>query len=60
LAQVVINWTISEPGVTAALVGARNAEQAVHNAGAMDFELTAAEQSDIRKAFDDVSKQLNA
>ena len=60
LAQVVINWTISEPGITAALVGARNAEQAVHNAGAMNFELTPAEQLDVRKAFDDVSKQLNA
>jgi aryl-alcohol dehydrogenase-like predicted oxidoreductase len=60
LAQVVINWTFSEPGITAALVGARNAEQATQNAKAMSFELSAAEQSDIRKAFDDVSRALNA
>ena len=60
LAQVVINWTINEPGITAALVGARNVEQAVHNAGAMKFELTPAQQLDVRKAFDEVSKQLNA
>jgi aryl-alcohol dehydrogenase-like predicted oxidoreductase len=32
-AQLAINWTIHEPGITAALVGARNAEQATHNAG---------------------------
>jgi aryl-alcohol dehydrogenase-like predicted oxidoreductase len=51
-AQMVINWTIHEPGITAALVGARTAEQAVHNAGAMTFTLTAEERSQIRRAFD--------
>lgn len=51
-AQLVVNWTFSEPGVTAALVGARNAEQAEHNAGAMRFTLTADERTQIRTAFD--------
>jgi aryl-alcohol dehydrogenase-like predicted oxidoreductase len=43
LAQVVINWTIRRKGITAALVGARNPEQAEENAGAADFRLTADE-----------------
>lgn len=40
IAQLVINWTIHRPGVTAALVGARNARQAEENAAAGDFKLT--------------------
>jgi aryl-alcohol dehydrogenase-like predicted oxidoreductase len=34
LAQLVIAWTIRQPGITVALVGARNAAQAVQNARA--------------------------
>jgi aryl-alcohol dehydrogenase-like predicted oxidoreductase len=60
LAQLVINWTMNEPGITAAIVGARNAEQAVHNAGALKFKLTAGQQLDVREAFNEVSKVLNA
>jgi aryl-alcohol dehydrogenase-like predicted oxidoreductase len=60
LAQVVINWTFSEPGITAALVGARNAEQARHNAAAMNFALSPEERSTIRKAFDEPSRVMNA
>jgi len=58
LAQVVINWTIHEPGITAALVGARNAEQARHNAAAMNFTLTPDERAQIRAAFDQTSHEL--
>ena len=57
-AQIVINWTIQEPGITAALVGARNAEQAKHNAGALAFTLTPDERAAIRRAFDPVSVAL--
>ena len=57
-AQLVINWTMNEPGVTAALVGARNAEQAVHNAGAMRFTLTPDERAQVRRAFDGVSEAV--
>lgn len=39
LGQVVLNWTLQRPGITALLVGARNAEQALENAKALDFEL---------------------
>jgi aryl-alcohol dehydrogenase-like predicted oxidoreductase len=58
LAQLVINWTVHEPGITAALVGARNAEQARHNAGAMGFTLTHDERAQIRRAFDETSRAL--
>jgi aryl-alcohol dehydrogenase-like predicted oxidoreductase len=60
LAQTVINWTIHEPGITAALVGARNAEQAAHNAGAMRFVLTDDERAAIRAAFDEPARVMNA
>jgi aryl-alcohol dehydrogenase-like predicted oxidoreductase len=60
LAQLVINWTIQEPGITAALVGARNAEQAEHNAKALSFQLTPEECQQIRQAFDETSAVLMA
>ena len=40
LAQLVINWTVHRQGITAALVGARNEQQATENAAALDFTLT--------------------
>jgi aryl-alcohol dehydrogenase-like predicted oxidoreductase len=39
LAQLVIRWTIDRPGITVALVGARNAAQAVQNAKAIHIKL---------------------
>ena len=58
LAQLIINWTIHEPGITAALVGARNADQAKHNAAAMTFTLTESDRTQIREAFDQTSHDL--
>ncbi len=49
LAQLVINWTIHQPGVTAAIVGARNAAQAEENARAANFKLTAEEMDRINE-----------
>lgn len=43
LGQLVIRWTVEQPGITIALVGARNAEQAIQNAKAMELKLTAEE-----------------
>ncbi|HET6246848.1 MAG TPA: aldo/keto reductase [Tepidisphaeraceae bacterium] len=60
LTQVVINWTAHQPGITAALVGARNAEQAKHNARSLDFTLTGDELGQIRAAFDEPAKVMNA
>ena len=60
LAQMVINWTIQEPGITSAIVGARNAEQAEHNARALDFKLSPEECARIRHAFDATSAAMMA
>lgn len=43
LAQLVIRWTIDRPGITVALVGARNADQAIQNARAINVKLSAEE-----------------
>ncbi len=43
LAQLVIRWTLAQPGISVALVGARNARQATENARAAEVELTAQE-----------------
>lgn len=40
VAQVVLRWTIERPGITIALVGARNAEQALQNAAAINVKLS--------------------
>lgn len=43
MAQLVIAWTVSQPGMTHALVGARTPAQAVENAGAGRVRLDAAD-----------------
>ncbi|MDO6438444.1 aldo/keto reductase [Cyclobacterium sp. 1_MG-2023] len=40
LAQLVILWTLEQPGVSVTLVGARNAEQAIQNAKSTEASLT--------------------
>lgn len=40
LSQLVLRWTIEQPGITIALVGARDKTQAIQNAKAADVELT--------------------
>ena len=40
LAQLVLRWTIEQPGITIALAGARNAEQAEQNARAVAIGLS--------------------
>jgi aryl-alcohol dehydrogenase-like predicted oxidoreductase len=47
LAQLVLRWTLNRPGITIALVGARNAEQAVSNTKAADVKLTGEEMAKI-------------
>lgn len=49
LGQLVLRWTIEQPGITVALAGARNAEQAVQNARAVDVKLTKEEISFINQ-----------
>ncbi len=50
--QVVIAWTIAQPGLTFALCGARNPEQAVENAAAGRLRLTETDLTDISRAVD--------
>ncbi len=52
LAQLVIRWTVEQPGITIALVGARNAEQAIQNAKGMDIKL-------IKEEIDFITNELN-
>lgn len=50
LAQVVINWTVHQPGITCTLVGARNEQQVADNAKALHFTLSAEEMEQITVA----------
>ncbi|HEY0246608.1 MAG TPA: aldo/keto reductase [Mucilaginibacter sp.] len=54
LGQLVIRWTIERPGITIALVGARNAEQTKQNAKAIEVKLSADEIAFINKQLDEV------
>jgi len=47
LSQLVLRWTIEQPAITIALAGARNAEQSVQNARAVDVKLSKEELSFI-------------
>ncbi len=49
LGQIVISWTIEQPGITIALVGARNAKQAMENAKAADIRLSSEDLDRITK-----------
>ncbi|MEA9414633.1 aldo/keto reductase [Flavobacterium sp. PL02] len=51
LAQLVLRWTTLQKGITIVLAGARNAEQAISNAKAMDFDLSASELDFINQAI---------
>lgn len=60
LAQLVIQWTIRQPGITVALVGARNAAQATENAKAADIELTSEEAKFIEDKLELVTLKRNS
>lgn len=51
IAQIVIAWTLAQPGVTFALCGARNPAQALDNARAGTIRLDADDQSAIGAAI---------
>jgi aryl-alcohol dehydrogenase-like predicted oxidoreductase len=51
LAQTVIAWTVAQPGVTAAIVGARNPEQLAENAAAGSLTLGADQLRRIDEGF---------
>lgn len=54
LSQLVLRWTLTKPGITIALVGARNAAQAVSNAKAGDLRLTQSEMDVINNHLNEL------
>jgi len=52
IGQVVIAWTVAQPGVTSAIVGARTSDQARENARGGEIELSEEEIAVIRAAFE--------
>lgn len=52
LAQLVLRWTLQQPGITCVLAGARDPEQVLENAGTMNFTLNDDE-------LDFMNKELN-
>ena len=54
LAQLVINWTIHRPGVTAALVGARNPQQVKENAAAAELSVADEQVAQIDALLDEL------
>ena len=55
LAQLVIRWTMQQPGITIVLVGSRNPKQAVENAGANDIQLSGEEITFINDELSNVN-----
>jgi aryl-alcohol dehydrogenase-like predicted oxidoreductase len=54
ISQLVLRWTIDRPGITIALAGARNAEQARENAKAATIALTASDLEFINAQMDKI------
>ena len=54
LAQLSAAWVIAQEGITSALIGARNAKQAVENAAAGRIALRPEELTTIRRTFEDL------
>ena len=53
VAQIVINWTIHQPGITTALCGAKRADQILETSGAMGWKLSPQHQHLIDDALRD-------
>ena len=51
LSQLVINWTIHQPGITSAICGSKRADQARENAAGMGWQLSAEDMAAIEAAL---------
>ncbi|MFW5889558.1 MAG: aldo/keto reductase [Bacillota bacterium] len=58
-AQISINWAISRPGITTALVGAKTEKQARENAAAADFKLADSEMELLTRKSNKIINQIN-
>ncbi|CAG5003689.1 Aldo-keto reductase YhdN [Dyadobacter sp. CECT 9275] len=54
LGQLVLKWTVEQPGITIALAGARDARQALENASSVDIQLNRDEISFINNQLSDL------
>lgn len=51
VAQLVINWTIQQPGITSALCGAKRPDQILDNAGGMNWNLSTDQLARVNAAI---------
>jgi aryl-alcohol dehydrogenase-like predicted oxidoreductase len=58
VSQLVINWTIHQPGITSALCGAKRPDQIRENAFAMGWQLTSAQSAQIDRALAERGKAV--
>lgn len=58
LSQLVLAWTVAQPGITVALAGARNRKQVEDNAGAMELKLSVEEVNEINGKLDRLDLDL--
>ncbi len=59
LSQLVIQWTLRQPGITVALVGARNDSQVRENVGALEVQLTEEEMAFIGRRLDALELEVS-
>jgi len=57
-AQVVLNWTSQQQGITGTIVGARNQKQMEENLGAIKFKLTSEEMLEMQEIFQEECKSF--
>jgi aryl-alcohol dehydrogenase-like predicted oxidoreductase len=55
LAQLALRWALQRPGITIALAGARNKAQAIQNAEASGWSLSADEMEFINSALEEIT-----
>ncbi|MBI1370658.1 MAG: aldo/keto reductase [Planctomycetes bacterium] len=60
LAQLVIAWTLAQPGLTHALIGARTIKQSQENAAAADVKLSEDELAAIDTAIEDLAEGIGS
>ncbi len=58
ISQLVLNWTVHRPGITAALVGTRNVKQAEENFSSLNFTLTEEEINKINKYVEETELKV--
>ncbi len=58
LAQLVLRWTIEQPGITCALAGARNPGQVKDNTGALNFDINKEEIDTINEKLEELNLVL--